>query len=164
MMSLPKVRLCSVGLLCSCLFQPDSLHFIGIENESSGSGSTSSDDPLVLPDIKDMLKKKELQQEEERLEQEQQLNVKKIKRSDTKAFTKVSLLVVRDVIVLLSFCSFSSLASLSCWNHNPMPMPTIPFLKRKNMAPSVPCWERVRHRFWGFHPAPCKWGTLLVPW
>lgn len=60
----------------------------GIENESSGG--TSSDDPLVLPDIKDMLKKKEIEQEKERIEEEKRQSVKKIKRSDKEAFRKVS--------------------------------------------------------------------------
>lgn len=61
---------------------------LGIENESSGGDS--SDDPLVLPDIKDMLKKKEIQQENERIEEEKRQSVKKIKRSDKEAFRKVS--------------------------------------------------------------------------
>lgn len=61
---------------------------LGIENESSGGDS--SDDPLVLPDIKDMLKKKEIEQEKERIEEEKRQCVKKIKRSDKEAFRKVS--------------------------------------------------------------------------
>jgi vacuolar-type H+-ATPase subunit E/Vma4 len=44
----------------------------------------------VLPDIKDMLKKKEIEQEKERIEEETRQSVKKIKRSDKEAFTKVS--------------------------------------------------------------------------
>jgi hypothetical protein len=59
----------------------------GIENESSGGDS--SDDPLVLPDIKDMLKKKEIEQEKERIEEEKRQSVKKIKRSDKEAFRKL---------------------------------------------------------------------------
>lgn len=63
------------------------LVLLGIENESSGG--SSSDDPLVLPDIKDMLKKKEIEQEKERIEEEKRQSVKKIKRSDKEAFAKV---------------------------------------------------------------------------
>lgn len=63
---------------------------IGIQSESSG-GDTS-DDPLFLPDIKDMLKKKEIEQEKERIEKEKREGVKKIKRSDKEAFRKVRIL------------------------------------------------------------------------
>jgi len=72
---------------------------LGIENESSGG--ISSDDPLVLPDIKDMLKKKEIEQEKERLEEEKKQSVKKIKRSDKEAFRKVCLMILRSEMFLL---------------------------------------------------------------
>ena len=61
--------------------------FLGIQDEQTGDLTT--DDPLVLPDIKDMLKKKEMEEELERIEEEKKEDVKKIKRSDIAAFTKV---------------------------------------------------------------------------
>jgi hypothetical protein len=46
----------------------------------------------VLPDIKDQLKKKQMEEELARIEEEKKESVKKIKRSDIKAFTKVRIL------------------------------------------------------------------------
>jgi hypothetical protein len=62
---------------------------LGIIDEQSSVGGEVTADPLVLPDIKDMLKKKEIQRELEQLEEERKVDVKKIKRSDKVAFNKV---------------------------------------------------------------------------
>ena len=61
---------------------------VGIKDEQS-SAVESTADPLVLPDIKDMLKKKERERELEKMEEEMKVDVKKIKRSDKVAFAKV---------------------------------------------------------------------------
>jgi hypothetical protein len=61
---------------------------VGIKDEQS-RGVENTADPLMLPDIKDMLKKKERERELEKMEEEMKVDVKKIKRSDKVAFAKV---------------------------------------------------------------------------
>jgi hypothetical protein len=60
----------------------------GIQDEEQPE-EPSKDDALVLPDIKDQLRKKQMEEELARIEEEKKESVKKIKRSDIKAFTKV---------------------------------------------------------------------------
>jgi hypothetical protein len=78
--------------------------------EQSSAGGEVTVDPLLLPDIKDMLKKKEIQRELEQLEEELRVDVKKIKRSDKVAFNKVCHIVVELDILLCEcqtiLCSF----------------------------------------------------------
>lgn len=66
---------------------------LSLEDDASSStpipGSLKKDDPLVLPDIKDQLRKKQLEQELAEMEEEKKQSVKKIKRSDIGAFTKL---------------------------------------------------------------------------
>lgn len=57
------------------------------------SSAAENTDPLVLPDIKDMLKKKEMERELEKMEEEMKVDIKKIKRSDKVAFAKVGQLI-----------------------------------------------------------------------
>lgn len=65
---------------------------VGIKDEQSSTAENTVD-PLVLPDIKDMLKKKERERELEKMDEEMKADVKKIKRSDKEAFTKVGQLI-----------------------------------------------------------------------
>lgn len=58
----------------------------GIQDSEMARGS---DDPIPLPDIKEAKRKKEAIEELARVEEEKEMNRPKIKRSDTKAFTKV---------------------------------------------------------------------------
>ena len=125
----------------------------GIENERSGGGS--SDDPLVLPDIKDMLKKKEIEQENARIEEEKRVNVKKIKRSDKEAFRKVSLMRVLFKVLLLGI-SHMPRSLYSYWSRSHTLMRTIPSLNKKSMEWSVPSWANAPSRFLAFQPVLCK--------
>ena len=52
---------------------------------------SSNEGPIPLPDIRDQLKRKELQEKIAQMEAEEEAKKVKIKRSDKEAFTKVSL-------------------------------------------------------------------------
>lgn len=130
---------------------------LGIENESSGGDS--SDDPLVLPDIKDMLKKKQFEQEQEQLEEEKRQSVKKIKRSDQAAFTKVSLMNRMNwgIQVLLPLVLIAPRSLLhSYWSRNRMPMLTTPFSNKRSTEQSVLFSERMQSHSSAFHLVLCK--------
>ena len=54
-----------------------------------GSSSSSTEGPIPLPDIRDQLKRKELQEKIAKMEEEEKEQKVKIKRSDKAAFIKV---------------------------------------------------------------------------
>lgn len=96
------------------------------ENTDSEGDNTA----LPLPDIKDTLRKKELEEEMARIEEEEAETRVKIKRSDRKAMSKVS----SPLFGFLVRLNFSHIWLLrSCWSKIHMPMPMTPSLRRKNM-------------------------------
>ena len=122
-----------------------------------GSSSSSTEGPIPLPDIRDQLKRKELQEKIAKMEEEEKEQKVKIKRSDKAAFIKVSVVVVlqrcfaRDLKLHCILChslTFKSTPTTpqnalyflpncyaSSWNPNPLPMPTIPFSRKKRTVP-----------------------------
>ena len=68
-------------------FKPDA--FISSDDRGGGFGIPGSD-PLQLPDIKDQIRKKEMEEEMARIEEEEEESRPRIKRSDKVAFARVS--------------------------------------------------------------------------
>ena len=89
---------------------------------------------MPLPDIRDQLKRKELQEKIAQMEAEEESKRVKIKRSDKEAFTKVSTgyadfaLSTTDHLTRHSFLINNTNSS---WNLNPLPMPMIPSLRKR---------------------------------
>ena len=64
----------------------------------------SDEGPIPLPDIRDQLKRKELQQKLAQMEAEEEAKKVKIKRSDREAFTKVRMSATTFLRSQLSWC------------------------------------------------------------
>jgi len=67
-------------------FKPDA--FISSDDRGGGFGIPGSD-PLQLPDIKDQIRKKEMEEEMARIEEEEEESRPRIKRSDKVAFARL---------------------------------------------------------------------------
>jgi hypothetical protein len=84
---------------------------------TSGNAPLSSTDGettmIPLPDIKEVLKKKELEEELARIEEEQAETKVKIKRSDRKALAKVRFHTSFLFFVLGEFSTFSTVTSVT---------------------------------------------------
>lgn len=78
---------CTLHYTC---FSLSSSATITAQDSMSPPPSTASDGQIPLPDIRDQLKRKELQQKIAQMEAEEEAKKVKIKRSDKEAFTKVS--------------------------------------------------------------------------
>ena len=152
---------------------------------------SSNEGPIPLPDIRDQLKRKELQEKIAQMEAEEEAKKVKIKRSDKEAFTKVSLacsllsfvFLLRQLLRLLecSMLNFYTVFSnticntcvpvhhfsptaISFWNLNPLPTRMIRILRKKLTVPLAHYWENVPNHSWVSPRVRCKWDTLLVPW
>lgn len=66
-------------------FKPDTF----IANNDSGGFGLPGSDPLQLPDIKNQIRKKEMEEEIARMEEEEEERRPRIKRSDKEALAKV---------------------------------------------------------------------------
>ena len=123
---------------------------VGIKDEQSSAAENTAD---PLPDIKDMLKKKERERELEKMEEEMKVDVKKIKRSDKVAFAKVGHLIP---FVWAPFLLFSLRVPYSYWSRILTPTWTTLSLSKKSMELSVHSWANVPSLSWAFHPVLCK--------
>jgi hypothetical protein len=61
----------------------------GAEADEATPESAADSTAYPLPDIKQVLKKKEIEEEQARIEEEKEASIPKIKRSDKKALVKV---------------------------------------------------------------------------
>ena len=81
---------------------------IGVSDTSKDSAPASDTLSLPLPDIKDTLRKKELEEEMARIEQEESSTRVKIKRNDRKAMAKVRVAPIQSLFI----CSANELSFL----------------------------------------------------
>ena len=79
-----------------------SFHFTEVMAPTLSGGSDEG--PIPLPDIRDQLKRKELQQKIAQMEAEEEAKKVKIKRSDREAFTKVRMSATTFLRSQLSWC------------------------------------------------------------
>jgi hypothetical protein len=93
------VLCCSAGLFTSCLFLLIQDYFLyeGVEdNEKVGADMQADSGAIPLPDIKQVLRKKFMEEELSRIEEEQEDKTVKIRRTDRKAMAKVRSSIVAE--------------------------------------------------------------------
>jgi hypothetical protein len=125
---------------------------------------------IPLPDIKEMLKKKE-EEEKARVIEESLKEKRRIKRSDKAAFARVCHDFLRFVHVhcgkKFSFPSLTAApaifsVSISYWSSSRTQMQTIPCLRKRNIQQLALCWVKDPSLSLGYQQGLCKLGTLLA--
>ena len=160
----------------------------GIQDDETQAVEQAADEVGVpLPDIKQALQRKAIEKEMEKIEEEEEANRVKIKRTDKEAFAKVrqkkrkspsddyfnylrrSMKLHSETHTACSLLAMTSnqplsLSSYSFWSNSHMPMLIQRFLKKKNTQALVPYWENELNHFWEFRLGHCRLDTLLVRW
>lgn len=123
-----KEDMALIGEVAKFEFQTDKEMAMGVIDDdpkaaSNSGGGGSSSNAIPLPDIKEARKKKQMEEELARMEQEKEEQKVRIKRSDKEAFAKVRF--ARDWICLIRYecvildlqpCVFSHTRCLLCFS------------------------------------------------
>lgn len=122
---------------------------------------------IPLPDIKEMLKKKD-EEEKARLLEESLKDKRRIKRSDKAAFARVRHSFLRFVIVhrgqLFRFSVLNASPAISSvffsyWNSSRTQMQTIPCLRKRHIRLLALCLVKDPSLSLGYQQGLCKLGT-----
>lgn len=137
---LTEEDLAEIAAVAKFDFKPDDF----IASDDNGGAGLPGSDPLQLPDIKNQIRKKELEEELVRAEEEAEEKRPRIKRSDKEAFAKVgrNLHFSPDYDEGTSGSTNHNFVCASFWNSSRMPILTLPILKKKNTEQSVLCLEK----------------------
>ena len=124
---------------------------------------------IPLPDIRGALRKKQMEEELAKIEEEEKSNKPKIDRRDKKALVKASFGVLESihrsfyVTIIERKSNHSFFANNSCWNNSHMPMLMTHSLKKRSIQLSVRYLVSERSHSWEYRQVPFKWVILSEP-